>query len=142
MAHDRARTALKSTNVRSWIRREGAVPLLAWVLWAAVVAGLAASGALELLHEDVALLSAFAALFALLAYGVDREVRTAIDRRAGLAALVLAGSAAWLGTGDSAAMLMGAPLAVVSAAALLRRAGSPRLSSTPGRSPGARRAAP
>jgi len=135
----RANTPLNSTNVRFWLRREGAGPLLAALLWIALGTALAASGVLERLEGDARVLLAAACGIAALAYGVDAELRATLERAAQtsvalvFALLVCAG--AWIA-------LATWPVAVVLLAALVRRATRVRFSSRPAASPGARPGAP
>jgi hypothetical protein len=135
----RKNSPVNSTNVRFRLRREGAGPLLAALLWIALGTALAASGALERLGSDTRVLLAVACAIAALAYGVDAELRATLERAAttgvALAFTLLACAGAWIA-------LATWPVAVVLLAALVRRAAGVRFSSRTAASPGARPGAP
>jgi hypothetical protein len=135
----RMNSAVNSTNVRFWLRREGAGPLAAASLWIVLGTALAASGAVERLGGDARVLLAVACAIAGLAYAVDAELRATLERAAAtsvaLAFALLVFAGAWIA-------LATWPVAVVLLAALARRAAGVRFSSRPAASPGAKPGAP
>ena len=157
---------MKSTNVRVEYSRPaalgaeeetGRVVALALVAWAALAALGAADGVFARLGPALdASLAAFAALFAALAYALDRGVRERIDAmRILLVAVVALGGDAALGAALATAGMQalargplallaffGAPLALAAHLPLGRAlARGRRLRSATARPPGARRAA-
>lgn len=135
------RPALRnSTNVRS--ANAGRTPTLAVVAWAVFVVLLEMGGALDRLADDVPWIAAFASAVALLAYGVDAELRRFVegrDARLLAAGLALVAAAPAIPTW---AMLIALPVGLVLAAALLPRPRRARFSSTAAASPGGRPGGP
>lgn len=135
-----ASTPGNSTNVR--ITAGLAPAAMALALWAALVAILQWTGALERLQDELSMLGAFACTVAALAYGVDAELRSALQRQpaarlvAGLSCVAAAMSL------HPAVVLAFAPAAVVLAAAALARALDARFRSAAAASPGAKPGAP
>ena len=110
--------------------------MLALTLWACFVGTMEWSGALATVEADLGALTAFACAVAGLAYAVDAELRSALERRRG-GALVAGIAAALASCWNPIAMLAFAPAAVACGLALAAP-GRGRVSSAPATSPGAR----
>lgn len=135
-----ASTRRNSTNVR--FARDGAAGAIGLALWAVFVAVLHGTGGLDRLHDDLPMVVLFACAVAALAYGVDAELRGAVQRQstARLVVRLLCVVAAMpLHVALSVAL---APAAVVLAAASLARAFEARFRTTVVASPGAKPGAP
>lgn len=130
------RSPENSTNVRFGPGREIAPALVAFVLWGLFVGLMKKTGALATLGDELPWLTAFACAVAALAYGVDAELRHALEDRRGIAMLVGIG-AALASSLDPTAMLAFAPAVAICVAALTAAAVA-RVSSAVAASPGAR----
>ena len=133
-------TSENSTNVR--LLNDAAPAVIGLALWAALVATLQWSGALDRLHEELPVLTLFACAVAALAYGVDAELRAAAHGQstARLAVRIVGVIAA--ASLHTAAFVALAPAGVVLAAACVNRAFEARLRTAAAASPGARPGAP
>lgn len=129
-----------STNVR--LLSAAAPAMVGLALWAALVAILQWTGALDRLHDDLPMVTLFACAVAALAYGVDAELRAAVQSQSTprlavrIAAVIAAASI------HAAALVALAPAGVVLAAAGVNRMFEARLRTAAAASPGARPGAP
>ena len=133
-------TPENSTNVRFEGAAAGAA--LAVSLWCGFIALLACTGALRTLASDIPLLAGFACAVALLAYAVDAELRSAMERQSAWLCMTAAIAAMALCAAHAALLLALSPIAVVCLAAAAMRRREPRIRPAPATSPGATRAAP
>lgn len=137
----RERTSRNSTNVRPQMGA-AAAPLLAMGLWWGFVAVLFATRALGTIASDVPALASFAGLAALLAYAVDRELRTLLEGRPAWACILVSLAAVALSFTHAGALLALSPVAALGLAAAATRRRQAEIRRAPAASPGARRVAP
>ena len=129
-----------STNVR--MQASAAPALAALALWSALVAVMQWTGALERLHDELPMLTLFACGVAALAYGVDAELRGAVNRQAPTRLAVEVAASMALASLHVAAMLALAPAGVMLGAACASRAFEARLRTMAAASPRAKPGAP
>ena len=135
-----ASTPRNSTNVR--LLNDAAPAVIGLALWSALVGILQWTGALDRLHGDLPVLALFACGVAALAYGVDTELRTALQRQSTGRLVVRMVAVIAAASLHIAAFMALAPAGVVLGAACVGRAFEARIRTAAAASPGARPGAP
>ena len=131
---------MNSTNVR--LQASAAPALIALALWSALVAAMQWTGALDRFHGELPIFALFACAVAALAYGVDGELRGAVNGQSTMRLVIRVAGLIAAASLHIAAFVALAPAGVILGAACVNRAFEARLRTGAAGSPRAKPGAP